>query len=80
MDDQTQLITKDEPDAKPLSDQSHFFSVSLRGLLTLTVVWTVCGMSVAGLKIEEPLYTLVGLCVGYYFGQSPKPKSQTQQQ
>lgn len=72
MDDQTQIL------AKPIPDGSHFFSVSLRGIITLSVVWTVCGMSIYGAKIEEPLYTLVGLCVGYYFGQGTKPKSQQQ--
>lgn len=83
MEDQTTILQKPDENApdetlKVKSDESHFFSISLRGLITLTVVWTVCGMSVAGLKIEEPLYTLVGLCVGYYFGQGNKPKSQTQ--
>lgn len=74
MDDQTQISEK--PNAP--KDHSHFFSLSLRGLITLSVVWTVCGMSVVGIKIEEPLYTLVGLCVGYYFGQGNKPKTQSQ--
>ena len=70
MNDETQLIAKDKP------DESHFFSVSLRGLITLMVVGTVCAMSVWGLEVKEPLYTLVGLCIGYYFGQGNKPKTQ----
>lgn len=74
MTDETQIIEK--PKAK--ADHSHFFSISLRGLITLGVVGTVCLMSLRGIKIEEPLYTLVGLCVGYYFGQGNKPQSQTQ--
>ena len=45
------------------------FDVSVRaGLATLLTI-TVCYMSVAGLEIKEPLYTLVGLAIGLYFGQ-----------
>lgn len=54
----------------PFDTDSKIFDVSVRSLLTLLVVATVCLMSVWGLKIEEPLYTLVGMIVGYYFGQS----------
>lgn len=34
----------------------------------ITVV-TVCAMQVAGLKVEEPLYSLVLMVAGFYLGQ-----------
>jgi hypothetical protein len=57
------------------TDHSTLFSISIRAWLTLIVVFTVCYMSIFGIKIEEPLYTLVGMVIGYYFGQSPKQKT-----
>lgn len=65
MEDNTSTFTKGATDSK-------MFGVSLRGLITLIVVLTVCGMSIGGLTVIEPLYTLAGLCVGYYFGQAKK--------
>jgi hypothetical protein len=35
-------------------------------------------MSISGIIVKEPLYTLAGLIVGFFFGQAVKPKSQTQ--
>lgn len=53
---------------------SHMFNVSVRGWLVILLVVTVCFMSISARKIEEPLYTLVGLGMGYYFGQGKKQK------
>jgi hypothetical protein len=36
------------------------------------VVATICLMSGLKIDIKEPLYTLAGLIVGFYFGQNPK--------
>jgi len=49
-------------------DNSAIFGVSLRGWIALLVVATVCGMSIANIIVVEPLYTLAGLVVGFYYG------------
>jgi len=46
--------------------------MSLRGFIALLIVFTVCVMSSFGNKIEEPLYTLVGMVIGYYYAQDKK--------
>lgn len=71
MQDETQTFAKDK---RP--SESHVFNMSLRGFVTLIVVTTVCVMAYQGKTIEEPLYTLVGMVVGYFFGQQTKPKTQ----
>jgi hypothetical protein len=71
MTDDTQEFTKPET-----VKESRIFGVSTRGIITLLIVLTVCGMSAAGRSVEEPLYTMVGLVIGFYFGQREKPKSQ----
>lgn len=52
-----------------MSDESKFLGVSIRGWLALLLVVTVCGMSAASRKVEEPLYTLVMVAVSFYLGQ-----------
>lgn len=54
----------------PVHTESRVGGVSVRAIIVSLVVVTVCAMSVMSKKIEEPLYTLVGLTVGYYFGQN----------
>jgi len=66
MNDETQQILK------PTKDDSRLFGISLRGLIALIVVLTVCVMSVIGVLVVEPLYTLAGLIVGFYFGQNQR--------
>ena len=48
------------------------FRISLRGLIALVVTTTVCAMSLTMIEVKEPLYTLAGLIVGFYFGQDKK--------
>lgn len=48
--------------------------VSLRGVLATLVVLTVCFMSLYGLEVKEPLYTLSAMTVGWYFGRQPQKK------
>jgi len=37
---------------------------------------TVCAMQAGGLKVEEPLYSLVLMVAGFYLGQkTPKPQA-----
>lgn len=54
------------------SEESTLFNVSIRAWTLLMLVTTVCIMSVVGIEVKEPLYTLVGLAVGFYFGQKTK--------
>lgn len=63
MTDNTEIITK-----KP--EHSRIFNVSLRGWITLMITGTVCVMSAYGVDVKEPMYTLVGMVVGYYFAQN----------
>lgn len=65
---------------------SHFMRVSIRGWLAIILVGTVCLHSVAAialalmtkqpelLKVTEPLYTMGGMALAYYFGQQNKQK------
>jgi hypothetical protein len=72
MTDDTQTIEKPKGNQPR---ESQLFYVSLRGWISLIVVTTVCVMSYQQLEVKEPLYTLAGLIVGFFFGQS-KPKTQ----
>jgi hypothetical protein len=62
--------------SEPTNDRSGIsmggFRISLRGLIALTVTTTVCAMSLTMIEVREPLYTLAGLIVGFYFGQDKK--------
>jgi hypothetical protein len=51
---------------------SVIWGVSIRGWIVLIVVLTVCTMSLAGIVVIEPLYSLAWVTVGYYFGQNSK--------
>lgn len=72
MTDETQQFSPPAKPAAPTHD-SKIFNVSLRGLIALIVIVTICAMSLAMKDIKEPLYTLGGLIVGFYFGQNQKP-------
>jgi hypothetical protein len=72
MNEETQITTKPEPEP---GAHSVIFGVSLRGWIALIVVLTVCGMSAWQLEIKEPLYTLAGLVIGFYFAQSKQQKT-----
>lgn len=52
------------------SDSSKLFGVSVRGWVAVTVVLTVCAMSLASVTVIEPLYSLSLLATGFYFGQN----------
>ena len=66
MNDETQQISK------PTKEDSKLFGISLRGLIALIVVLTICAMSFCVVEVKEPLYTLGGLIVGFYFGQNQR--------
>lgn len=57
------------------NDHSTIFGVSIRGWISVIVVLTVCAMSMGKIDVKEPLYTLAGLIIGFYFGQNPKKAS-----
>lgn len=50
--------------------ESNIGGVSFRGILALIVIATVCIMAYMGKKVEEPIYSLVLIVSGAYFGQS----------
>lgn len=61
----------------PTEDTAHLakssflgrIGLSVRGIVVVTVTVTVCGMSWTGHTVAEPLYSLAGIVIGYYFGQ-----------
>lgn len=50
-------------------EESKIKGLSVRAILALLFSFTICAMAVMGLDVKEPLYTLGGLAVGFYFGQ-----------
>jgi hypothetical protein len=48
---------------------SHICGVSLRGVLALVLVLSVCSLSIAGVNVTEPLHSMATLALGFYFGQ-----------
>jgi hypothetical protein len=50
------------------SDGSQIGGISLRGLLAMFVIATVCYMSIMKTPVVEPLYTLGTVVVSFYFG------------
>lgn len=79
MENDTTLLAK-EPDEAGLPakarTESHIMNVSIRGLLTLGIIGTVCYLSIKGGKVEEPLYSIAIAALSYYFGQRERPKTQ----
>lgn len=52
-----------------MNDESKIFGISVRAFLVTILVFTVCFMSLAAMKIAEPLYSAFMLALGFYFGQ-----------
>lgn len=68
-----------EPNAKNelivdenVNGDSHFVKISVRAWIALILVLATCTMSIMAKEIKEPLYSLVTLAVGFYFGQKLK--------
>lgn len=59
-----------------IAKESTLLNVSIRAWIALLVVGTICYMSIAIIEVKEPLYTLGGLIVGFFFGQAKSPKNQ----
>lgn len=52
--------------------ESKVYGVSIRGWLAVILVSTVCIMSGLGIEVKEPLYSMVLLAIGFYYGQKTK--------
>lgn len=50
------------------------WDVSIRAVITIILVLTVCAMSVCGLEVKEPLYSAVLLALGAYFVKQNQSK------
>lgn len=48
---------------------SKLLGVSVRAWIAIMTIGTVCAMQAGGLKVEEPLYSLVLMVAGFYLGQ-----------
>lgn len=62
----------DNPEKAESHVRAFSHDISVRGVVVIILVVTVCGISAAGKSVEEPLYTLVSGAVGWYFGQKGK--------
>ena len=54
--------------------ESTIFGVSVRGLIALTLILTLCGLACFSVDVKEPLYTLVSTVVAFYFGHQTAVK------
>lgn len=54
------------------AEESYAFGMSMRGWLALLLTFSVCLLSVMGQEVNEPLYGLAYMAIGFYFGQSKK--------
>lgn len=60
-----------------MNKDSTLIGVSVRGWIAMLCVLTVCLMQSAGLKVDEPLYSLALMSAGFYLGsKTPATKSQ----
>lgn len=57
-------------------NDSNIGGVSVRAWVTVLIVLTVCIMSFTKSSVEEPLYTLATIVVGFYFGRSTGKQEQ----
>lgn len=69
--------------------ESSFLKISIRAWLALLLIGSVCSHSIALialsiiqkdaalLKVTEPLYTMSGMALAYYFGQQKDGKQLT---
>lgn len=51
-------------------NDSNIFGVSVRAWGMLIALITICTMAAAGQTVGEPLATLAGIMVGFYYGRS----------
>lgn len=51
-----------------MSQESRILGITVRGIIALVVIVTVCVMSVFKIPVVEPLYTLVISVSSFYLG------------
>ncbi len=59
-------IIQDSADGE---NDSSVGQVSVRGIISLMLVTTVCLLAFFGITVDEPLYSMATLALGFYFGQ-----------
>ena len=64
----SQITTKTLEDASTVNDQSSIFGVSLRGILCMMLVGSVCIAMFLKLDIPELIGALTVSAISYYFG------------
>ena len=60
-------------------NESTIFGVSLRGLIALLLVITLCILAISGIAIPQQLYSLAQIIVAFYFGHQIGKNQQNQQ-
>ena len=58
-----------QQDSQQPQGDSKAFGITIHGWIAMIVVYTICLMSVFDKTISEPLYTIGGMVVAFYFGQ-----------
>lgn len=51
-----------------MSQESKILGITVRGVIALIVILTVCAMSIMKIPVVEPLYTLVISVSSFYLG------------
>ncbi len=69
MNEETTIITKADAEHGPTNGDSTMAGVSIRAWIAIILVFEVCFMASFGRTVEEPLYSLAVMAVGFYFGQ-----------
>ena len=64
-----------DPQPREHTQNSRVLNISLRGWIALLITATVCTMSVIGRDVKEPLYTLAGMVIGFYFANAQQKKT-----
>lgn len=64
MNDETQQFTRET-----IKQQDAAMQISVRAWIALILVVAVCYMAAFSRTVEEPLYSLAVMAVGFYFGQ-----------
>lgn len=68
MTDETTQIAKGKKGANVVGT-SRLAGLSVRGLIMLMICGTSCGLSAAGIKVQEPLYGAFMMVLGALFQQ-----------
>lgn len=55
--------------------ESALLRISVRAWIAVMLTATICYMGLRTIKVEEPLYTLATIAVGFYFGRQSSPQT-----